>query len=202
MRRAAILCAVLFVAVPAVAPAIAPAAAQDWAPPTVDYSVSVTLADARGQTVSHRLYHTPKRQRLDYKAGANDEVTIVDGETAAVFVLHPALKRYRKAPFVQPEFDFGIGRAATRREKLGEEPIDGLPAVKYRVDAKTADGQEYKGLAWLTAEHRILVKLDGEVKQGRYTRKLTMTTSGLRVGALDPSLFKVPEDYTRIVDKR
>ena len=52
--------------------------------------------------------------------------------------------------------------------------VAGLAAAKFRVEAKTAQGQEFKGFAWLTAQ-RILVKLEGEVKQGRRTRRLVMT---------------------------
>lgn len=179
----------------------APAAAEEWGAPTADYSAVLTFVDGRGETLTHRIHYTAKRQRLDYKAGERDEVAIVDQEAAAVFVLYPQQKRYRKAALVQPEFDFGIGRPETKRENLGEESVSGHPARKYRVEAKTAQGQEYRGLAWLTAE-RILVKLDGEVKQGRRTRRLAMNASELRIGPVDPAVFRVPADYVLLEDKR
>ncbi len=193
-RLSALFAATLAAAAPAVA-------AQEWGPPTADYSAVLTFTDQRGETLVHRIHHTAKRQRLDYKAGDRDEIVIVDQEAAATFVLYPAQKRYRKAPLVDPEFDFGIGRAETKRERIAEEAVAGKGAVKYRVEAKTAQGQEYKGFAWLTAE-RILVKLDGEVKQGRRTRRLSMLASELKIGAVDASVFRVPPDFVQLEDKR
>jgi hypothetical protein len=188
-------------AVVAVLVLAAPAAAEEWGAPTADYSAVLTFTDDRGETLTHRMYYTAKRQRLDYKAGEREEVAIVDQEAAAVFVLYPQQKRYRKAALVQPEFDFGIGRPETKREKLGDEPVAGRPAQKYRVEAKTAQGQEYKGFAWLTAE-RILVRLEGEVKQGRRTRRLKMSASELKIGEVDAAVFRIPADYGLLEDKR
>lgn len=178
-----------------------PAAAEEWGAPTADYSAVLTFADDRGETLVHRIYHTGKRQRLDYKAGEREEIAIVDQEAAAVFVLYPGQKRYRKAALVQPEFDFGIGRAETKREKVADESVAGRPSQKYRVEAKTVQGQEFKGFAWLTAE-RILVKLEGEVKQGRRTRRITMNASELKIGPVDAAVFSVPADYVLLEDKR
>ena len=192
MRRLAILALFL---------AAAPAAAEDWGPPTADYSALLTFTDGTGETLAHRLYYTAKRQRLDYKVSGRDEITIVDHEVGAVFVFYPTLKRYRKSPLVQPEFGLGVARPETKRERLADETVAGAAAVKYRVEAKTAQGQEFKGLAWLTRE-RILVKLDGEVKQGRQTRRLAMTASALKVGPVDAEIFRIPPDFAPIEDKR
>ena len=120
---------------------------------------------------------------------------------AAVFILYPAQKRYLKSPLVEPEFDLGIGRSDTKREKVGDETVAGHAAAKYRVEAKTRQGQEFKGLAWLTPE-RILVKLDGEVKQGRRTRQIKMTASEIKIGPVDPAVFQVPPGYSVVEDKR
>lgn len=190
---------IVFVIVALLAPAAA--AAEDWGPPTADYRAVLSFTDGRGETLSHRIAYTAKRQRLDYKIGEREEIVVVDHEAAAVFVLYPQQKRYRKAALVQPEFDLGIGRAQTKREKAGEEEVAGRTTVKYRVVAKTAQGQEYKGFAWLTPE-RILVKLEGEVTQGRRTRRLTMSASELRIGPVDDAIFRVPADYGLLEDKR
>jgi hypothetical protein len=179
----------------------AAAAAEDWGPPASDYSAVLSFTDGRGETLSHRIAYSAKRQRLDYKIGEREEVVIVDQEAAAVFVLYPQQKRYRKAALVQPEFDLGIGRSETKREKAGEEEVAGRRAAKYRVEARTAQGQEFKGFAWLTPE-RILVKLDGEVTQGRRSRRLTMNASELRIGPVDEAIFRVPAEYGLLEDKR
>ncbi len=194
MRNAAFLALSLLAAAPAIA-------AEDWGPPTAEYAALLTFTDDRGETLTHRMYYTPSRQRLDYKSGEREEIAIVDQDAAAVFVLYPGQKRYRKAALVQPEFDFGIGRAETKREKIADESVAGQSAQKFRVEAKTAQGQEFKGSAWLTAE-RILVKLEGEVKQGRRTRRIAMSASELKIGAIDGAVFRVPADYALIEDKR
>jgi hypothetical protein len=188
-------------AVIALLAAAAPAAAEDWGPPAADYSAVLTYTDERGETLTHRMYHTAKRQRLDYNAGERAEIAIVDQEAAAVFVLYPGLKRYRKAALVQPEFDFGIGRAETKREKVADESAAERPAQKYRVEAKTAQGQVYKGFAWLTVE-RILVRLEGEVIQGRRARRIKMSAGDLKIGPIDDAVFRVPADYVLIEDKQ
>lgn len=189
----------VFVVIALLAPSAA--AAEEWGPPTADYSAVLSFTDGRGETLSHRIAYTAKRQRLDYKIGEREEIVVVDHEAAAVFVLYPQQKRYRKAAFVQPEFDLGIGRPETKREKAGEEEVAGRKTVKYRVEAKTAQGQVYKGFAWLTAE-RIPVKLDGEVTQGRRTRRLTMSASEIKIGPVDEAIFRVPTDYGLLEDKR
>ena len=185
----------------AAAVAAVPAGAEDWGPPTAEYSALLTFTDGTGETLAHRLHYTAKRQRLDYKVGGRDEITIVDHEAGSVFVLYPAQKRYRKSPLVQPEFDFGVGRPETKRERLAEEAVAGTAAIKYRVEAKTAQGQEFKGFAWLTQE-RILIKLEGEVKQGRQTRRLAMTASELKIGTVDAAMFRIPPDFAPIDDQR
>ena len=149
----------------------------------------------------HRIAHTPKRQRLDYKAGESVEIVVVDQVAAAVFIIYPERKQFLKAALVDPEFDLGIGRADTKREKVADESVAGIAAVKYRVEARTAQGQEFKGFAWLTAD-RVLVKLEGEVKQGRRARRLSMTASEVKIGPVDPALFQVPAGYTPVEDKR
>ena len=178
-----------------------PAAAEEWGPPTADYSAVLTFTDGRGEVLVHRIYYTEKRQRLDYKAGDRDEVAIVDQVAAAVYVLYPERNRFLKSALVEPEFDLGISRIGTKREKLGEESVAGPAATKFRVEAKTAQGQEFKGFAWLTKE-RILVKLDGEVKQGRRTRRLAMAASEIKIGPIDPAVFQVPAGYAPVEDKR
>jgi len=193
MRRAAIAAIIAACAMPA--------AAEGWGPPAADYSAVLTFIDGRGEALVHRIYYTEKRQRLDYKAGERAEIAIVDEVAAAVFVLYPEQKRYRKSPLVHPEFDFGISRRETKREKIADEKVASTAAEKYRVEAKTAQGQEFKGFAWLTAE-RILVKLEGEVKQGRRTRRLVMNASELKVGPVDAAMFAIPAGYAPIEDKR
>ncbi len=179
----------------------APIAAQEWGPPSAEYTATLTFTDGRGEVLVHRIAHTPKRQRLDYKTDDRAEIVVVDQVAAAVFILYPERKRFLKAALVEPEFDLGIGRADTKREKIADEPVAGVAAAKFRVEAKTAQGQEFKGFAWLTAE-RIVVKLEGEVKQGRRTRRLSMTASEVKIGAVDPALFQVPADYAPVEDKR
>jgi hypothetical protein len=193
MRRLAFI-ALLLLAAPA-------AAAEDWGPPTAEYSALLTFVDGRGETLVHRIDYTRERQRLSYKVGEREEIVIVDRVAGAVFVVFPGLKRYRKAPMVEPEFDLGIGRGDTKRERVADEPVAGVAAVKYRVEAKTAQGQQFNGFAWLSRE-RILVRFEGEVRQGRRTRRLTMTASELRIGPIDAAVFRVPPDYAQIEDKQ
>ncbi len=180
----------------------AQAAAQDWGPPTADYDAVLTFTEERGASMTHRLVYTAKRQRLDYKAGKDDEVTIVDEGKQAVFVLRPALKLYRQAAYARPAYDFGISNDDAKREKLGAETIDGIAAVKYRVDSKSGMGEAYSGFAWLSAE-RIVVKLDGVLTQGQYKpRKIAMTMRNLKIGPVDAALLEVPADYKKVEEKR
>ena len=170
-------------------------------PADADYSAVLTFTDGRGEVLVHRIAYTEKRQRLDYKAGDGTEVAIVDHVAAAVFILYPERKRFLKSALVEPEFDFGIGRADTKREKLADENVAGLAAAKFRVEAKTAQGQAFKGFAWLTGQ-RIVVRLEGEVKQGRRTRRLVMAASEIKIGPVDPAVFQVPPGYAPVDDKR
>jgi hypothetical protein len=180
----------------------APAAAQEWGPPAAEYVASLTFTEERGKSITHRLIYTAKRQRLDYKAGKDDEATIVDEARQAVFVLRPAQKLFRQSPYVRPAYDFGIANDDTKRERLGEEAVDGIATVKYRVESKSGMGESYSGLAWLSAE-RIVVKLEGILTQGKYRpRKIAMTMRDLKIGPVDAALFDIPADYKKVEEKR
>ena len=150
----------------------AAAAAQDtkksdgeaeWGAPKVEYVATMTFSDPQGRGFSMRFVYTEQRQRLEYKAGGrDDEVTIVDEVENAVFVMRPALKLYRRAIFVRPDYDFGVSREDTKRERLTGEKIGAFDTVRWRVETTTQHGDRFRGFAWLTAD-RIVVQMDGEV---------------------------------------
>jgi hypothetical protein len=178
-----------------------PASAQEWGPPTADYRATVRLTQSGGESLSYRFFFTEQRQRLEYRAGEDEEVTIVDQAAAAVYVLRPSVKRYRISPQAKPEYDFGVSRADTRRERIGEDNVAALAAVKYRVESRTEAGDRFQGFAWIGTE-RIVLKLEGELTRGRRTRGLTMTLADLVIGPIDPGLFRVPAEYTPIEPQR
>jgi hypothetical protein len=165
----------------------------------VEYLATMTFTDPQGRGFAMRFAYTETRQRLEYKAGGrDDEVTIVDEVENAVFVMRPALKLYRRAIYVRPDYDFGVSRDDTKRERLAAEKIGGVETVRWRVESTTQHGDRFRGMAWLTAD-RIVVQMDGEVVEGagnrERKRKFTLKVTDLKIGPVAPELFKVPADY-------
>lgn len=197
-----LLAALLLLALPAAATAQDAKKTEgeaEWGAPKVDYIATMTFSDPQGRGFAMRFVYTEQRQRLEYKAGGrDDEVTIIDEVENAVFVMRPALKLYRRAIYVRPDYDFGVAREDTKRERLGAEKVGAFDTVRWRVETTTQHGDRFRGLAWLSPE-RIVLQMDGEVIEGagnrERKRKFTLRVSDLKIGPVDPALFKVPADF-------
>jgi hypothetical protein len=103
-------------------------------------------------------------------------------------------RQYRASPYVQPDYFFGISQAGTKRRKVGDETLLGKPVTRMEVSAKARTGDQFDGVAWVTAD-RIVVRLEGTVVRGKTKQKISMTMTQLVVGPVDPALLAVPKGY-------
>ena len=114
----------------------------------------------------------------------------------------PSQSLSRLSPQISDEADVsGMDTPANIRilssEPLGEETVAGQSAMKYRAVFQTRNGGQHQGFFWQN-KAGVHVKQQFPVtdRNGR-TRQVELELRDLKVGAQDPALFEVPEDYRR-----
>lgn len=170
---------------------------QAWGGPTVAYSADMVFTNSRGRSRTARLYYTPKRQRLEYKAGKEIVAVIFDQAANKAYQLLMNGRQWRPIRVVRPQFNFGMSDPSSTRKKLGEEKMAGMTVTKYRVSSKTTLGDEFDGVGWAT-DQRIIVKMVGKMQRGKRSQRLTMVLQNLKIGPVDPSLFTIPTSYEKL----
>ena len=174
---------------------------QGWGGPTADYSADMVFTDERGRSRTARLYYTAQAQRLEYQAGKEIVAAIYDRAAGRAWQLLLNRRGWRPIPPDPPAFNFGVSDPASKRRRLAEERMAGRAATKYRVSSRTAAGDAFDGLAWATGQ-RIVLRMEGTVTRGTRTRKMTLELRNLKIGPVDPALFRVPAHYRRLPPMR
>lgn len=178
------------------------ARADAWGPPSVAFVADMVFRNGAGDERKARLYYTPGRQRLEYVAGKEPVALVVDDAAKKSWLLLLNHRKYRPVPFARPDYFLGVENPASKRRKLGSETLLGRPVDRLEVrDARTRTGDRFDGTAWVTAQ-RIVVRLKGTVVRGRRTQKIAMTMTRLTVGPVDPTLLRLPPNYTALPPRK
>ncbi|WP_374450353.1 hypothetical protein, partial [Stella sp.] len=77
------------------------------------------------------------------------------------------------------------------------EELGGRTVTRHHVDGRGADGARVVGEVWLTDE-RIPLKSALDVTEEGQTVRIVQELSDLRIGPIDPDLFRVPPGYQRM----
>ena len=171
--------------------------AAAWSAPTVSYSADMVFTNDRGRSRTARIYYTPEKQRLEFKAGNEIVAIIFDQDANKAYQLLLNARGWRPVSTAVPQYNFGISDPSSSRKKLGTESMGGLPVTKYQVSSKTRMGDEFDGTAWATKD-RIIVKIIGVVARKTLKQRLTMELQNLKVGPIDDTLFVVPVTYKKL----
>ncbi len=168
-----------------------------WSTPTVPYSADMVFTSDKGRSRTARMYYTPEKQRLEFKAGNEIVAIIFDQGANKAYQLLLNARGWRPVATAVPQFNFGISDPSSSRKKLATERMGGLSVTKYQVSSKTRMGDEFDGTAWAT-EDRIIVKIIGVVARKTLKQQLTMELQNLKVGPIDNALFVVPATYKKL----
>ncbi|HRZ86801.1 MAG TPA: DUF4412 domain-containing protein [bacterium] len=153
-----------------------------------DFTADMTT-DAGGSVFTGKLYVSKDKMRMEMPMA----VTITRIDTKKVFILMPEQKMYMEQPF-DPRKTVGAADKVpgeTKREPLGEEPVGGVPADKYRI-SYTLNGETSAVIQWVDKKTGVALKTAAE--DGSWQMEL----SNVKTGPLDGSLFEIPADYTAL----
>jgi hypothetical protein len=177
---------------------VLPAGAQEPPPEipqlTAEYAADYVI-EGQGMATSGRLYAAPGKERREMTGPSGPLVIILRHDRRLVWTLMPAYRSYTEA--VAPPATEAMSDLRLTAE--GEEQIEGVSAVKYRLPpaATGGAGDEQAGFVWLTA-NGIPMRIESRLPHGARTVAVSVTLRNLHVGPLDPNLFEVPPDYRKV----
>ena len=166
--------------------------------PKVEYSADSTMQTEEG-TIQQHVYATPTKERKEMLTGAGDGgIMIFHFDKKVLWILMPSEKMY---------MEHAIGGGQGQRDDpsqwtyehtaVGDETLDGVRVTKYKTIATSTDGKKYGGFSWRTKEG-ITLKQDMLYKEGKEKKRMLIELSNLKIGKQDPTLFEIPEGFTKL----
>lgn len=154
-----------------------------------------TVTRSGGFAVKEKVYYAPGklRKELEVPNGTQIEITRLDKRVAWLLMSEDRLYLERALP---PETAAMRPDTTFERVRVGEETVNEIPAVKYKVAARQPDGRMLSGFVWATREG-ITVKMDLGA-EGPPEQRVIMEVTRLKVGPQAPSLFEIPPGYHKL----
>lgn len=175
-----------------------PAAAEPLLAPTVDYIADVVITRASDHSVETpaRYIYSARHIRVDLVG----IVTLVDLDRAETVTMIPRVRTYWRPVRLHERAADGrrwVGVEAQSAVPIGQDTLLGRPVTKYHVHGTIFDTRTpFEGNVWTTAEN-IVVQVDGQSTEGRYTAPVKLSTVQLVIGPVDQRLFEVPSNFGR-----
>jgi hypothetical protein len=150
-----------------------------------------------GKPYTGAMFHAPGRERDEQRLGAMDVAFILDSQASQGFLVVPSVKTFVTFPF-PPMLAALVDAQVEKQKAVGEETVDNIPTIKYRVEQTTSDGTHGEGFAWVS-KRGVLMRLDGVVTSpsGRKT-KIAMKLADFREGPQKPELFAAPVNMNEL----
>jgi hypothetical protein len=162
----------------------------------VSFSATRTVT-IDGKPYTGATFHAPGRERDEQKLGAMEMAFILDGPSSQGFLVVPSIKTYVAFPF-PPMLSALVDAEVEKQKPVGEETVDNIPTIKYRVDTTTSDGSHGDGFAWVS-KRGVLMRLDGVVTSpSGHKTKIAMKLAGVKEGPQKPELFARPVNMNEL----
>jgi hypothetical protein len=158
---------------------------------------AVLVSEEGGGKTENRISFRPDMQRVDMMEPGSGTI-IIRMDKGVSWTLMPAMRLYLEVP-VAPQNKNPLVYCpdkVLRWEKLGEETVEGHPAIKERLLFRNKGGDEMEIYRWFATDIRWPIKaqaIDG--KWGLYYRDI-------RPGKQDPSLFELPQGYRCLAGRK
>src|ERR1700742_1281501 len=136
-----------------------PARAAGLLDAPLSYTATRTVV-VDGHSYTGMMFHEPGRERHDQKLSGLDTDFILDAQSSQGFLVVPSVKTYVTFPF--PPMLSALVEAQVEKQPVGDEVIDHIPTMKYRIEKKLSDGSHGEGYAWIS-KRGVLMQLDGVV---------------------------------------
>ena len=158
--------------------------------PKLSYTAERRVADGH-HWQSMRVYYRPGMERMELEGdAAAGNVIIARFDRPVPWVLMPQLHLYIELPGeVSARFQQLL--AGLRLMPEGPARIEGTAAEKYRVTGSLT------GTLWLDRQG-IPLRIQGQTMIGGRSTPADLEQSDVRIGAVSPDLFELPQGYSRI----
>ena len=163
--------------------------------PAVEYSADEVIT-TDDMTITSKVHYAPGKIRKDQNIEGMTQSTIVRQDLKVIWILMPNEMMYMEMPITEGEnasmrdsYSGDFSRDTVLHEKLGEETVNGIKAVKNKVTVKDPQSGEFEGLMWLS-EDGIIVKME--------TDQMTLDLKNIKMGKQDPQVFEVPAGYSKM----
>ena len=173
-----------------------PAQADPRQPPTVEYSATLVLTQDGQSPVTQKVFYSQGRLRTEQVDSRGMEVTIVDGPKKMVTILYRTVRGYEQWEHDGSDPGAPMAGQDIRIEKLGEEAVNGIPAVKNKISGKTPEGKEFEMTVW-TSKENIQLKMAGTDTIDGKSVAIGAELKDVKVGPQAPALFAVPAGYRK-----
>lgn len=129
--------------------------------------------------------------------GMDEVVSIIRPDQTAAWVLFPKLRSAVKLPMPDSEAEAFLKPGKMTRTRLGAEPMEGHPCLKYRVLATDTQGKRHEATVWNATDLRdfpvCVITRDGEDTVVMRFRQVQFVTP-------DVAAFEPPPGYTQCAD--
>lgn len=170
--------------------------------PKVEYSADETL-QTEDMSIQQKIFYTPTKERkvmTGSSIGASGEmVQIYRYDSKLLWQVMLEQKMYMEHPFGKVGQQQGppdLSRWDFEETVVGEEVMDGMKVTKYKTIATSTDGKKFGGFSWRTKEG-IPLKMDLLFKEGSEKKRMMTELKNVKVGKQDPSLFEIPQGFTK-----
>ena len=163
-----------------------------------DVEFSAVMTDVeKGVPAEYAVSFTRGKQRISLLKDETGGAVIVRLDKGVVWALMPAMKLFlemgvkpeNKSPLVYDPDDI------LEWEKVGEETVDGHPAVKEKLTIRNKGDQPKTFYRWFATDIGWPVK--AEALDGSWS----ISYSNIKAGPQDPALFEPPTGYMKVVRK-
>lgn len=170
--------------------------------PKVEYSADETM-QTEDMSIQQKIFYTPMKERkvmTGSSIGASGEMIQIYRYDSKVFwQLMPEQKMYMEHPFGKAGQQQGppdLSKWDFEETVVGEEVMDGMKVTKYKTIATSTDGKKFGGFSWRTKDG-IPLKMDLLFKEGTEKKRMTTELKNVKIGKQDPSLFEIPQGFTK-----
>jgi len=165
--------------------------------PDVSYSATQTTS-TQGITVSMKVFRAPATTRLEINQSGRQAVLILREDSDENILLLPSQKmamvisQQRVSQLTQGEIKIDDATI------LGEESVNGVPAVRYKANVTSPDGAVSETNYWVSEEGIMLKAQSNAAPDGSSSTNGQFELSNLIIEPQDPQLFTIPDDYQKL----
>ncbi|MBI5576380.1 MAG: hypothetical protein HY896_08450 [Deltaproteobacteria bacterium] len=179
-----------------------PGRAAGFTEPKAEYSADQYIS-GDGKTMKSKVYHAPKKERMDIEEGGEKQYIITRLDRKVVWIVMPGQNMYMERNIEEGKNPAGdhardIRECSIDRKAAGNETVNGVSASRSRVRMSCPDGVRYTGDIW-ESKDGIMVKMDAVAEDGEKGKtNLKIELKNLKIRKLDPGLFEVPAGFRQM----